>query len=110
MPTELDVTFNVTESASDKNELAIDLHAPVVTSAVGGKLGDTLNSQSSASRGNQITLKFSSIFFSPTTVTTTSTNGTKVAVEQKLTDPKTLEAFGRIIGLTDEPTNQPPGH
>ena len=105
MPSELDVTFNVTESASHKNELALDLHAPVVASAAGGKLGATLDTQSAPSRGNQITLKFNSIFFTSTTTTTTSTNGAKVAVEQKLTDPRTLEAFGRIIGLNDEPTN-----
>jgi len=108
MPTELDVTFNVTESASKKNELALDLHAPVVAT-VGGKLGDTFDSQSAVARGNQVTLKFSSIFFSSTTTTTTSTNGAKVAVEQKLTDPKTLEAFSKIIGLDDEAvTNQSP--
>jgi len=111
MPSELDVTFNVTESASDKNELALDLHTPTVVTAAGAKLGNTLDTQAAASRGNQVTLKFNSIFFSPTTVTTSSTNGSKVSVETRVTDPKTLEAFCRIIGLGDTTTNPPPaGH
>ena len=97
-PTEVDVTFNVTAGATQNNQLSIDLNASAPNVPVGGKIGDTFSSQSSASRGNQITLKFASALFSTTTTTTTATNGTKVAVEQKLTDPATLVNFWKAIG------------
>jgi len=98
-PSEVDVTFNVTAGASNNNQLSIDLNASAPNVPVGGKIGDTFSSQSSASRGNQITLKFTSALFTTTKTTTTTTNGTKVTVEQNITDPETLEKFWKVIGV-----------
>ncbi len=93
-PAEVVVTFNVTASASNTNALVIDLNAgPFPSIPVGGKVGGALSSQSAASRGNQITLKFTSALFDNTTTTTTSTNGTKVAVDAQIIDPDKLERF-----------------
>jgi hypothetical protein len=96
-PAEVDVTFNVTAGASNGNQLSIDLNASAPSVRVGGKISDTYSTSSTAARGNQITLKFMSAYFTTTTTTTTATNGTKVAVEQKLTDAKTLNDFLNVV-------------
>jgi hypothetical protein len=97
-PSEVEVTFNVTAGAVNNNQLSIDLNASAPNVPVGGKVGDTYSSQSSASRGNQITIKFTSALFTSTKTTTTTTNGAKVTVEQDITDPETLEKFWKAIG------------
>jgi hypothetical protein len=97
-PSEVVVTFNVTAGTSKNNQLSIDLNASVPNVPVGGKIGDTFSSQSSTSRGNQITIKFTSVLFATTKTTTTATNGTKVTEEQNITDPATLEKFWKAIG------------
>lgn len=108
-PSEVDVTFNVTAGAANNNQLSIDLNASVPNVPVGGKIGDTFSSQSSASRGNQITLKFTSALFTTTKTTTTTTNGTKVTVEQNITDPETLEKFWKAIGGSSVSADKVPG-
>ena len=96
-PAEVDVTFNVTASASKSNSLVIDVNAgPFPQIPVSGKIGDTFTSQSAASRGNQITLKFVSALFAKTT-TTTSTNGTKVVVDEGIVDAAKLSDFLDVV-------------
>lgn len=96
-PAEVDVTFNVTAGAANGNQLSLDLNASAPSVPVGGKISDTYSTSSTAARGNQITVKFMSAYFTTTTTTTTMTNGTKVAVEQKITDAKTLGDFLSVI-------------
>ena len=96
-PAEVDVTFNVTAGASKGNQLSIDLNASAPSVPVGGKISDTYSTSSTAARGNQITIKFMSAYFTTTTTTTTATNGTKVAVEQKITDAKALNDFLNVV-------------
>jgi outer membrane murein-binding lipoprotein Lpp len=96
-PAEVDVTFNVTAGASNGNQLSLDLNASAPSVPVGGKISDTYSTSSTASRGNQITVKFMSAYFTTTTTTTTATNGIKVVVEQKLTDATALNNFLNVI-------------
>ena len=88
-PSEVDVTFNVAASTSSSDQLTIDLNGSAPGVPVSGGISNTSSSSSTASRGNQITLKFMSALF--TTTTTTATNGTKVVVG--ITDPATLTNF-----------------
>ena len=96
-PAEVDVTFNVTAGAANGNQLSLDLNASAPSVPVGGKISDTYSTSSTAARGNQITVKFMSAYFTTTTTTTTATNGTKVVVEQKITDAKTLGDFLNVV-------------
>ena len=96
-PSEVDITFNVTAGASNSDQLTIDMNASAPGVPVSGGVSNTSGSSSTASRGNQITLKFMSALFTTTTTTTTATNGTKVAVEEKITDPTTLGNFLNVI-------------
>jgi hypothetical protein len=97
-PSEVDVTFNVTASSSNANQLTVDLSAAPAQSPVGGSLGGKISASSSASRANQITIKFVSALFAKTSITT-STNGTKVVVVNGIVDPKKLDDF---LGVIDE--------
>ena len=97
-PSEVDVTFNVTASASNANQLSVDLSAAAPQSPVSGKVGGAISASSSASRANQITIKFVSALFANTT-TTTSTNGQKVVVANGIVDPAKL---GDFLGVLDE--------
>lgn len=97
-PSEVDVTFNVTASASNANQLAVDLSGAAPQSAVGGKIGGAISASASASRANQITIKFVSVLFAKTT-TTTSTNGQKTVVVNGIVDPAKL---GDFLGVIDE--------
>jgi len=97
-PSEVDVTFNVTASASNAGQLSVDLSAAVPQSPVSGKIGGAISVSSSASRANQITIKFVSVLFANTT-TTTSTNGQKVVVANGIVDPTKL---GDFLGVLDE--------
>ena len=97
-PSEVDVTFNVTASAANANQLSVDLSAAAPQSPVSGNLGGKISASSSAARANQITVKFVSVLFAKTT-TTTSTNGQKVVVANGIADPKTL---GDFLGVIDE--------
>jgi hypothetical protein len=97
-PSEVEVTFNVTAGAANNSQLCLDLNASVPTAPVSGGVSGKMTSSSTATRGNQITLKFNSVLFATTTTTTTQTNGTKVAVTtQKLTDAATLTNFWNAI-------------
>lgn len=97
-PSEVDVTFNVTASAANANQLSVDLSAAAPQSPVSGNIGGKISSSSSAARANQITIRFVSVLFAKTT-TTTSTNGQKVVVANGIVDPKTL---GDFLGVIDE--------
>ena len=97
-PSEVDVTFNVTASASNANQLSVDLSAAASQSPVSGKIGGAISASSSAARANQITIKFVSVLFAKTT-TTTSTNGQKVVVQNGIVDPARL---GDFLGVIDE--------
>jgi hypothetical protein len=97
-PSEVDVTFNVTANAANANQLSVDLGAAAAQSPVRGSIGGKTSTSSSASRANQITIKFVSVLFAKTT-TTTSTNGQKVVVENGIVDPATL---GDFLGVIDE--------
>lgn len=97
-PSEVDVTFNVTASAANASQLSIDLGATAPQAPVGGKIGGATAASASASRANQITIKFVSALFAKTT-TTTSTNGQKVVVANGIVDPAKL---GEFLGVIDE--------
>jgi hypothetical protein len=97
-PAEVDVTFNVTASAANANQLSVDLSAAPPQSPASGKIGDKFSTSASASRANQITIKFVSVLFAKTT-TTTSTNGHKVVVANGIVDPAKL---GDFLGVLDE--------
>ncbi|MFZ1072882.1 MAG: hypothetical protein WAO21_05545 [Verrucomicrobiia bacterium] len=97
-PSEVDVTFNVTASASNAGQLSVDLSAAPPQSPVSGKIGGAISASSSASRANQITIKFVSVLFANTT-TTTSTNGQKVVVANGIVDPAKL---GDFLGVLDQ--------
>jgi hypothetical protein len=98
-------TFNVTTSKSDSNSLSIEADTAVPQSPVSGKLADTYTSSSSRNRANQITINFTSPFFTTTTITTTNkqTVGTNVVtsvetkVERTITDPKKLSDFLNVV-------------
>jgi hypothetical protein len=91
-PSEVEVTFNVTASAANANQLSIDLSAAPAQSPVSARAGAAHSASSSATRANQITIKFVSALFA-TTSTTTSTNGRKVVVVEGIIDPEKLDAF-----------------
>jgi len=95
-PSEVDVTFNVTAGSANANQLAVDLNAAVPQSPVSGSVGGKFSVSSSASRANQITIKFVSVLFARTS-TTTSTNGQKVVVADGLVDPTRLDDFFKVI-------------
>lgn len=95
-PSEVDVTFNVTASAANANQLSVDLSAAAAQSPVSGKIGDKFSASSSTARANQITIKFVSVLFAKTT-TTTSDNGQKVVVENGIVDPAKLSDFLEVI-------------
>ncbi len=97
-PSEVDVTFNVTASAANANQLSIDLSAAAPQSPVSGKIGGKVSASTSATRANQITIKFVSALFAKTT-TTTSTNGQRVVVANGIVDPAKL---GDFLGVLDE--------
>jgi hypothetical protein len=82
VPSEAEVTFNVSASGSQNGELHIEL-SPVPTIPVGG--GANFGTSYVATRGNQITIKFKSLVFA----TTTTDKG--VVTVAGVTDPQMLE-------------------
>lgn len=91
-PSEVEVTFNVAASAANANQLSIDLSAAPAQSPVSGSVGTKFSASSSATRANQIKMKFVSALFA-TTSTTTSTNGRRVVVVKGIIDAEKLDAF-----------------
>ncbi len=91
-PSEVEVTFNVTASASNANQLTVDLSAAVAQSPVSGSVGTKVSASSASARANQITIKFVSALFAKTS-TVTTTNGRKEVVVQGIVDPERLGAF-----------------
>jgi len=91
-PSEVDVTFEVTANAAHADQLSVDLGAVPFRTPVNGSGGGNFSTSSSATRANQITIKFVSVIFAGTT-TTTSVSGQKVVVKNGITDPKTLGDF-----------------
>jgi len=60
IPSEVSVTFNISASATDANKLYVEVGAPA-GAPVTGKLGDEASTTTTATRGNQITIKFSNL-------------------------------------------------
>ena len=60
VPSDVEVTFNISASQDNSGELKLDLSAPP-SSPVTASAGGTLGYHSTASRGNQITVKFSNL-------------------------------------------------
>lgn len=87
VPSEAEVTFNIHAAGEQNGKLYVELSPIPASGGVTGKAGADLGTAYSASRGNQITLKFRSIVFSNTTTTKDA-----VIVEGP-TDPKMLEAI-----------------
>jgi len=96
-PSEVEVTFNVTAGAANASQLSVDLSAASAQSPVSGSLGGKISASSSATRANQITVKFTSALFGKTS-TTTTTNGRKDVVVEGIMDPEKLGAFFDAIG------------
>jgi hypothetical protein len=59
-PHEVEVTFNISASRENKGELKLDLSAPTASPVV-PSAGGSASTTSTASRGNQITIKFSNV-------------------------------------------------
>jgi hypothetical protein len=91
-PSEVEVTFNVAAGAANANQLSVDLSAAPAQSPVSGSAGTKFSATSTATRANQITIKFVSALFAKTS-TTTSTNGRRVVVVEGIIDPEKLDAF-----------------
>jgi len=90
LASEVDVTFNVIGSGQQGGKLYVELSPiPVGAAPIGGKVGGELSSSYTASRGNQVTIRFRSVAFSKTT--TNSKDGT-VTIEGP-TDPKLLKSI-----------------
>lgn len=60
LPSEVEVTFNVSASREKAGELKLDLSAPVA-SPVTASAGGSTSFKATANRGNQITLKFTNL-------------------------------------------------
>lgn len=101
LPSEATVTFNIAAAASNSNQLMIDLSAPP-TIPVKASGSDTFSSSASGSRANQITIKFSSLYFN-TTSSTNSAGGKAGGGYSDLNDPDTIK---QIVGIIkDNATN-----
>ncbi len=76
-PSDVEVTFKVSASQDNSGELKLDLSVPVV-SGVGGTAGGSARSQSLASRGNEITVRFSNVLLADPNSTLVGRAGTNV--------------------------------
>jgi hypothetical protein len=65
IPSEVVVTFNVSASATDTDKLYVEVGAPTTGAPVTGKLGGEVSTTNAATRGNQVTIKFTNILFAP---------------------------------------------
>ena len=95
-PSELEITFNVSASASNANQLTVDLNAAVPQTPVSGGVGAKFSESAASARANQITIRFVSALFAKTS-TITATNGRKEVVVEGIVDPEKLGAFFEAI-------------
>jgi hypothetical protein len=93
VPSEAEVTFNSQASGSQDGKLYV-VSSPVSTSAIptGGTGGANLSTSYSASRGNQIVIRFRSLGFDKKT---TKTDGSVIL--EGVTDPKVLDELIKIL-------------
>jgi hypothetical protein len=76
-PSDVEVTFNISAAQDNTGTLHLDLSTPAaspVTASAGGSLGF----HSTASRGNQITVKFSNLLLADPTNTLVGQKGTNI--------------------------------
>jgi len=66
IPTEVTVVFNVSASAKDEGKLYIEVGATISDILKITKAGADVSSKIEASRGNQVTVKFTNLFLSTT--------------------------------------------
>lgn len=76
-PSEVEVTFKVSASQDNSGELKLDLSVPVA-SVASATAGGSLKSQSVASRGNEVTVKFSNVLLADPNNTIVGKEGTNV--------------------------------
>lgn len=88
LPAEAEVTFNVTASGEQSGKLFVEVSNTPVS-----KAGADIGTSYSASRGNQITVKFRNIAFSKTTT------GKDTVTVEGVTDP---EVLARIIKALED--------
>jgi hypothetical protein len=84
LASEAEVTFNVIGSGQQGGTLFVEM-SPVPTAPAAGKAGGELSTSYTASRGNQITIKFRSVAFSK------KTTKDDVVILEGPTDPKLLK-------------------
>lgn len=92
LPSEAEVTFNISASGEQSGKLFVEITKTPVDSTL--KKGSELGSSYTASRGNQITVKFRNIAFSKTTKLED-----RVIIEG-VTDPDLLEKIVKALDKT----------
>ncbi len=92
VPSEVDVTFNITASATDAGKLYVELSS---IPAAGGtlKAGGEASTSISATRGNQVTIKFTNLLFADKDKLVTSKKPDEIAKLLK-------ELFGTDIPIS----------
>ncbi|HTY87093.1 MAG TPA: hypothetical protein VMB80_06480 [Candidatus Acidoferrum sp.] len=91
-PSEVEVTFNVSASATPADQLTVDLNAAAAQLPMSGGVGGKFSESAASARANQITVRFVSALFARTS-TITATNGRKEVVVEGIVDPEKLGAF-----------------
>jgi hypothetical protein len=93
VPSEAEVTFNVHAAGKQDGKLYVEL-SPIPTSptSVAGTAGANVGTHYSASRGNQITIRFRSLLFGKKTTTPEG-----VVILEGVTDPKVLDEVIKIL-------------
>lgn len=86
LPSEAEVSFNIAASGKQDGRLYVEMSPiPITPTPITGKAGAELGSSLTASRGNQITIKFRNIAFSKKTTTPEG-----VVIIEGPTDPELL--------------------
>lgn len=97
MPSEVEVTFNISASATDTGKLYVEVGAPAgapVTGKAGGESGTT----TTAARGNQISIKFLNVLFAGD-----KTLVSKKSAEELAKTIKAIEQSGWQVFLAPDP-------
>ena len=95
---EAECTFNIAASGNDNGKLYVEMSPIPASTPIAGKVGGEVGSSYTASRGNQITVKFRTILFGKTTKTPEGA----VIVEGPL-DPEFVKRYMQMMSENDSP-------
>lgn len=113
-PDEVDITFNITAGATNKNNVSLDVGAKTPGPTVVSVNGSASNEQqATASRGNQITIKFRNIWTSDLNQVGLADNGVVAAASSSSSQKATGAAAnpgtgGNGAGAQKPPAPKPP--